>query len=535
MTRKILLLLLLLINARISVQGMAARRSIAERCALAFVHKRKIMGSLMLAWQTDNYFVFNVSGGGWVAVTDGESSNSVLAYSDSGSLQVGTMPKSTMAWFDVLDKRLEVVGERPRKTKYDRPSIAPLITSEWGQREPYNMFIPMVEDVFHPENGWVHALTGCVATAVSQIMRYHRWPQDTCCVDSEVGNLHLKTYFEWDLMHDGYEPNDRSESACAVAQLMYDVGRTIHSSYSIGGTGASDIEGIFYLVRHFGYSPLVRCHNYRLYSDEVWDSIVYQELAVSRPVMICGGDKSGQGKHAFICDGYDSDGFFHLNWGWGGIGNGYYRFASMAVDYNDRKLDFQKWHAFTGIRKRTADEDSLLDVLTCHEVCLLDSFWHRDMINADFPKFEINFVHSNYTDQSNKGVDCAIGLFRNGMLVSNIQEWQYQESWVEEYRWDIISLGANLPDGTYQLKLLWRHNNQEEWRLAQYAEENSVTLTIKGNVMWVSSMENMPASVKDIPICKLPQDAIYDLHGRRLLQQPARGVYIENGRKKLGR
>ena len=134
---------------------MTAGRSTAERCALAFVHKRKIMGSLMLAWQTDNYFVFNVSGGGWVAVTDGESSNSVLAYSDSGSLQVGTMPKSTMAWFDVLDKRLEVVGERPRKTKYDRPSIAPLITSEWGQREPYNMFIPMVEDVFHPENGWV--------------------------------------------------------------------------------------------------------------------------------------------------------------------------------------------------------------------------------------------------------------------------------------------------------------------------------------------------------------------------------------------
>ena len=196
-------------------------------------------------------------------------------------------------------------------------------------------------------------MTGCVATATAQVMNYHQWPpvgngshSYICYLNHNYANpIELSADFSqlvyrWDLMLDDYDENSSAESCDAVARLMSDVGISIETQYgSVSSTGVHFASSA--LKRYFGYSKcywLQREH----YNAAQWDQLLVDEIAAGRPVMYSGDeDVSG---HAFVLDGFDTEGYFHVNWGWGGLYDGY--FLVSVLDPADMNFKYSQEDLF---------------------------------------------------------------------------------------------------------------------------------------------------------------------------------------------
>lgn len=212
----------------------------------------------------------------------------------------------------------------------DRTPIAPQVKVTWNQSAPYNNDCPVI-------NGQ-HAVTGCVATAMAQLMSYYKYPTNgTGTVSVEVNGQTLSmnlanTTLDWANMLDSY-PTATSGTEVqrkAVSQLMKACGYSVNMNYGVYASGAASAYVATALVDNFKYdagiSYVERCN----YSRADWHNLIYNNLKNCGPV--CYGGNSTNGGHAFICDGYSSDGFFHFNWGWGGAYNGYYSLEALNPD-----------------------------------------------------------------------------------------------------------------------------------------------------------------------------------------------------------
>ncbi len=198
-------------------------------------------------------------------------------------------------------------------------AISPLLSCTWNQGSPYYYDrCPLVEGR--------RCYTGCVCTAAAQVMYYHQWPKSATTNISEhsftynnrryTENELTPVVFDWKSMNNSYRDGQSAiDSATAVAVLMQYVGQAIKSGYGPDGTGSSFTEVENALKNNFGYDGNIQ-HLFRNnYSNEAWESLIYRELAERRPVLYAG--TSSGGAHAFVCDGYDGNGLFHINWGWG--------------------------------------------------------------------------------------------------------------------------------------------------------------------------------------------------------------------------
>ncbi len=201
----------------------------------------------------------------------------------------------------------------------DWAAIDPLLATQWNQSAPYNDLCPTV-------NGY-RCPTGCVATAIAQIMYHHRWPQEATAAipayTTDVQKIEMPalepTVFEWDKM-----PLNQTEQDVdnAVARLNLYVGQACNMNYEPNASGASSFEAAVALFKYFGYDQNLRYYNRASCNISEWHSAVYQELAAGRPVYYSGA--APDVGHAFVCDGYDEDGYYHINWGWGGHCDGYF-------------------------------------------------------------------------------------------------------------------------------------------------------------------------------------------------------------------
>lgn len=212
----------------------------------------------------------------------------------------------------------------------DRTPIAPLVKTTWNQSAPYNNDCPVI-------NG-ENAVTGCVATAMAQLMSYYKYPtKGTGTVSVEVNgstySMNLaNTTLDWANMLDSY-PTATSGTAVqrkAVSTLMKACGYSVEMNYGVNASGAPSIYVATALVDNFKYDAGVRYVERSYYSRADWHNLIYSNLKNFGPV--CYGGSSTNGGHAFICDGYSTDGFFHFNWGWGGAYNGYYSLEALNPD-----------------------------------------------------------------------------------------------------------------------------------------------------------------------------------------------------------
>lgn len=326
---------------------------------------------LTLASQTSGHYTYNIgeNGGFVIVAADDRAAAAVLGYADSGTFSEENMPENMRWWIEQYDRQVAVAasqkGMTVKKARASRKAIAPMLTTQWDQDTPYNGQCPTI--------GTSNCLTGCVATAMAQVMNYHKWPakgtgshsytwtytQDGTEKSQALSANFANSTYDWANMTDTYGSSSTTEEKDAVAKLMSDVGISLDMNYGVAVSTTSDAGIGTALHDYFGYKSNMSFPFRDYLSTSEWDELVYAELAASRPCVYGGGNVNGYVGHAFVCDGYDADGYYHFNWGWGGLADGYFLLSALdpqSQGNGGTGTDFNYSQSFTaGIAKDATD------------------------------------------------------------------------------------------------------------------------------------------------------------------------------------
>ena len=295
--------------------------------------------ALTLASNRDEFYAFNdQANGGYVVISAEERMPDVLAYSYNSHFDADNMPCNMRAWMEKYAQQVQYLRTHPeakavQQTASERTNVAPLLSCWFYQGYPYNNKCPEV-------NG-EHCVTGCVATAMAQIMHRWQWPNQTTAVIPaytsyslnmtvpaipvtaiDWGNILEKYTFSYNSYFQNGEivvdyVNDFSDQqANAIATLMQLCGSSVNMNYGLNESSAAPGDVINAFSQYFGYSNIMY-YNFRMLMDtSEWEYLMYDEVSEGRPVFYS-AESPTQGGHAFVLDGYEN-GYFHVNWGWGG-------------------------------------------------------------------------------------------------------------------------------------------------------------------------------------------------------------------------
>ena len=308
------------------VRGNSRLRALSQaQMKLAYV---KTEGS------QNRLYVFNASTGGFVIVSGSDATEQVLGYGTSGSFDAQNMAPGLADMLDIyseeigyaIDNNIERTSA-PVQTADTRPSIAPMLKTQWGQSTPFNNLCPMV--------GSNRSVTGCLATAMAQVMKYHNWPEmgeGSRSYESTLGGETVtlsvdfgETTYDWENMLNNYSTGYNEQQANAVATLLYSCGVACGMNYATSTAPSAELFKA--LPNNFKYDKSIKMAEKAYYGIDEWNDIVYNELRNGRVVYLAGYNaKSG---HAFVCDGYDKDDYFHINWGWVGLDDGYFKMSAL--------------------------------------------------------------------------------------------------------------------------------------------------------------------------------------------------------------
>lgn len=278
---------------------------------------------------TSSYRIYGADGLGFAVVSSDDRFPAVLGYSRS-TFDPDNLPCGLRWWLQSVDQSMRCPAAARREASTTYPIIDNFVPTQWGQGDPYNSLCPKI-------NG-KSVLSGCVATATSQIMYYYRYPAQ----GHGNGGYYLNgsstrtpavisgTY-EWDKMLERYRSTSiTDEQREAIGTLLRDVGYGVFMSYESSGSGAYSSSVASSLVDNFDYDPLSMRHYYRDYfSLEEWLQLIATELKAGRPVYYGASDVKNGG-HAFFFSGMDADGKVYVNWGWDGTGDGFYDISLLT-------------------------------------------------------------------------------------------------------------------------------------------------------------------------------------------------------------
>ncbi|MCM1368901.1 MAG: C10 family peptidase [Candidatus Amulumruptor caecigallinarius] len=274
------------------------------------------------------YVFEKASGEGFAIIAADDIALPLLGYSDTQSFSIDNMPIQLKWLLGKYAEEIEYFKEHGATSadalKPYAPaswtSIEPLCKTTWNQDAPYNRLTPKVGSTQTP--------TGCVATSMAQAMNYFKYPDYGNAIlrytwNKQTLRLNLtKQPFEWDKMLDNYTNSSPTENIDAVAYLMQACGYSVEMNYGAESSGAMSYKIINALVNYFKYDASADYIDRNIYSPEQWAEIIYNNIKNVGPVIYDGS--AIDGGHSFICDGYDGNGYFHFNWGWGGSSDGYY-------------------------------------------------------------------------------------------------------------------------------------------------------------------------------------------------------------------
>ena len=348
--RKLLFIIMFVLAAGIAAQAGNVTKQAAARKATAFLNLKSESQLQLLDCGYETMYLFAIQDGGFVVVSADNRVQPILAYSRVSDINPQRLPKNLKGWLDSYDKqiRISIAAEGPVAEGWGEESarksaegfdsvVGPLLTTSWGQSSPYNILCPYdyeAEDL---------SLTGCVATAMAQVMKYWNWP------DMGVGQYSYTTYYygllsanfgetayDWANMPATLQLTSSEAEINAVATLMYHCAVAMRTDFNpevYGGSGAMSLQRdatLNYpcaenaLRTYFKYSPGLHGIERLSFSSTEWINIIKHELDCHRPVLYEGEDLNVYIGHEFVCDGYDTNGFFHFNWGFDGVGDGYY-------------------------------------------------------------------------------------------------------------------------------------------------------------------------------------------------------------------
>ena len=303
------------------------------------------------------FFIFNnTAGKGYVIMAADDCVTPILGYSYENNFDDGELPPNFKAWLDGYAEQIRAAvaikaqataeirsdweclrQSKPLPIKSEN-AVSPLVQTKWNQAPYYNAQCP------YDDNANVRTVTGCVATAMAQIMKYWSYPMHGLGNHSyvpsshpEYGTLYVDfsaVNYQWSNM-----PNSVTSDNSAVATLMYHCGVSVDMMYGI--PTAPDYGSAAYIIdygsgracaeiafkTYFDYKSTLHGVKKNDYSDSQWIALLKTELDNARPMLY--GGFSSSGGHAFVCDGYDNNNYFHFNWGWGGTYNDYFYINSL--------------------------------------------------------------------------------------------------------------------------------------------------------------------------------------------------------------
>lgn len=436
------------------------------------------------------YYVFT-NNSGTLFVSADDIAEPLLGYTETPDFNLQKMPPQLEWWLGMYTKEIEWAsknlkpGNLPVKTKGEskaadtRQPISPLLTTTWGQSDPFNKYCP----VYLNER----TVTGCVATAMAQVMNYFKWPTtqvDPISYTWKGENLTSPaTTFNWSKMLDSYLNSYTNTQADAVARLMQVAGYSVEMNYDIasyGGSGAYSSDVRSALVNIFGYDKGTDYLLRDYFSAEEWDNYIYNNLANIGPLFYNG--QGTDGGHAFVCDGYDGNGMYHINWGWSGTSDGYFKLSALdpydlgtgggagGFNYNQG--------AILGMQRPQANSSDPTPYMAC-----------TGHLNGYTEGRDLFFTA--ISDDGNTGFfnnSSFTGSFTLGAMLQDIETGQYSyipgyyqnvelESYYGFYEYP-VEFDSSFPSGTYIVKPAYNCNNKG-WQPVRFIEGNKSSLKIK--------------------------------------------------------
>lgn len=469
----------------VSKSGMS--KTVKPSTTSAFKGKRKAAAN-----ENGSLYVFDFEDNkGFVIVSGDDRTESILGYTDSGSFDEGNLPVNMKAWLQSYVDQIEALPEDYQPTvssearglpggprKVEKKAIPILVQTRWNQGYPYNMYCPY--------DGNSQCPTGCSVTAMAQCMYYVQWPIEptTDVPGYNVLGQNLSdlpsTTIKWSKMKTNYSGQEgkNDESAKAIAELMQYCGWATRMGYSASGSGATVGSVRDALLKYFDYDASIKHIHRDNYSIAGWDDLIYSELASNRPVFYAGYAPGG---HAFVCDGYDGNGLYHINWGWGGWDDGYFKLAILHPDDNSGIGASQTSGGYSmgqecliGISKQMGTTPRNDAHMTINDT----------QINGT--KIKSNYI--NWTGQTNSFHGAIVKQNEDGTFtpVTNINTADNLGA-NYLYNWE-FNLSGKLTKGTHKLSPASKLKSSDEWIplynmdnqyiLAECASSTSMTLTL---------------------------------------------------------
>jgi hypothetical protein len=510
----------------------------------------------VLTRSTENayFYVFNAgNSNGFVIISGDDSAADILGYSSTGSFSMDSIPANFRNWLENYKKELQFLMDNPSSSNSNllsatsnltANSISPLLGNiKWNQGLPYNILCP--------KSGTRSTYTGCVATAIAQIMMYYQYPvkgSGTKIYTPETLNTPLTvdfsaTTYDWNNMLSTYSGSESDIQKNAVATLMYHCGVAANMDYGTSSSAAYDEDAAIGLIKYFNYDSNLRTIYRDYYSADEWVEILRNELNSGRPVLY-GGAKNTNSGHAFICDGYDANNLYHFNWGWNGYCDGYYALTSLkpnstGTDAGSTEGGYTIAQDMTiGIQKPTSDSKPSYQLLLNDETAM--TFTIGQATAGSTFSITVPFFNGGITKFNGK---TAVGLCQDSNLISILGEtsdislagFNYGTFEDKTINYSDLSIPVNITNGTYQLYSIYKGNDETSWHkmramVSQVSFLNiqvvDGNVTIKNESTGINSTKNnqlrvYPTLVKDVIYINseeiIKSIHIFDLTGKEVL------------------
>jgi hypothetical protein len=448
---------------------------------------------LAQAGTINTYYIFEFTGEeGFIIISADDRTYPVLGFSTQSGFDPQRINPALRKWLDSYHNQIiQVVVEdipataeimqtwqalesgNPLKSLESNNSVGPLVSTRWDQSPYFNAMCPY--DSYYGER----TVSGCVATAVAQIMKYWNYPNQGTGFHTyqhdEFGSQSANfggTNYQWSQM-----PNRVSSANNAVATLLYHVGVAVEMDYGVKGSSAATFEyepgqhsGEYALKNYFGYKETLRHASREDYTDEGWSQLLRKELDEGRPLLYRGSGSGGG--HAFVCDGYSSNTYFHFNWGWGGYQDGYFHMSALnpgGVGTGGGTGGFNSWH-MAGIGVEPPQNTSTYDLK------LFDHLTATPNPLVYGNEFTAHFDVANYGQNQFAG-DYAVALFDEDVnfvdFVEVLTGWTLDGNYHYTDGITFTNSGSltYLP-GTYTLAAFYRPTG-DNWKLIGNNEDYS--------------------------------------------------------------
>lgn len=402
------------------------------------------------------YYVFSSSNddGGFVIVSgDNRTIHKILGYSQTGSFRTDNLPANVQAWLDSYAEQIDVIAKTNSvinegtgmEEAVGNVVVAPLISTQWDQEDPFNSKCPMV--------GAERTLVGCSAVAVGQIMNYYKWPQQ--------GQGRISYESKYSVIEKDFTQSTYDYGNLDTAQFLYDVAVGCETSFGADASSAYETSIGRALIKYFDYDKSMQLHyrnkttiltgSYGDYEtlpgwdDEEWDNMLRRELDAGRPILYGGTFISGNRKtgHELVCDGYDDSGYFHFNWGWGGYCDGWYLTTSLRPEYSTGTNYNSLQTAHIGLKPNQGGQMWYGNYGSCKFV-----WGHSDYINVMYC-YENESTHKKYYGKPNT---YELPANKVGVFYSDVPD----------------ALPKGMPDGTYRKYLVCNEPGTEAYQTLEY-------------------------------------------------------------------